>query len=211
MLSNPKPPHPFAMPSKTKLPEIKLTAHAKALLAETREEISDALNIWQKSDSTLNRMMSDARNLADEIQALESKTDYKDTKGIASMEAKRAQLKILENQMAPLMEKGNARFEEVRQAVFPMNQVMRQTLLPWIDQMQREIARTIAEFETNWPMAMEKARTTEIMWSASHFFITCGWGQGGPMQADRAIRVIDALLRGENPWSFKCASEPESK
>ncbi len=188
---------------------MKLNKNILPDLEKSRNRIAAALKKYEANNRSTVKMRADEETLGAEIAALEASTDYTDAKSLAALATKKDQLSLLRQRLPNLEVSAAPDIENIRVSLQDVQEPLARFVTPEIESLKVDIARELLPSHGAWSTALVAAERSPKMDSFTRFFCRHNWHVTGDyvVNARKAVSIVDALLGGNNPWSFSVESE----
>lgn len=191
--------------------KISLSTENALALNDLRTKLAKELKIVTDATGDLEAMKREEVKRNDEVDKIERGVVFDDTKGVQTLETKRAQLGILRRRIDRVEDESAPIMEDLRLCLESVHQVMAPALEPAWRENVIECARMIHPFVGNWAISIQtSARFFKHIHFANAFMQRRYGGHGdliGP--ARQVLTYLDALLVGKLPISIEIEPIPD--
>ena len=183
---------------------LELTEEQRELIAARRAMLLERREAWQNAQNALEELQGKAEELSAAIASADASLSFNDLKGIAALETKRAQLALLQRQIAAAPAQVAA-LAETAASVSWVRGFLEPMLRPEHERFLAEAAELLRPLYRQEYTRQRMAAESEASGAFRHFIFTRDW-TGIVDPAQRIQNVLDAfhaILEGNLPtWRF---------
>ena len=175
---------------------INLTPTRRAALQAARKALASRLREFREDDTMVDQLRSLAGTLPEEIASMESKMDPSNEDGLLALATKQTKLKSVLRKLEDADSVDEDRHREMRAALVPAADLIREHLAPVVVNVEREIATYLGVVFEEGRAAAEARSSRQVQILAG--FANCNFAQFADLRlaAREGLRVIDILLSG---------------